>query len=269
MAALRVQAERKSITLTCDLTFGQCFVNCDVNKMERVIINIIGNAVKFTPEGGVVDAFVTDDPEREGFVRIAIRDTGIGIPPEAIDKVTLRYFTVGEQPSGSGLGLAISREIVELHGGYLVIQSPPDGRDTGTVVFASLPAVPAPVVLVVGRDEAVRGALVAQLSTHGYEILPATGADDAIAAIERDRPGALVVGVSARDSDGADLILQVKRDKSFMGMPIIALADAALSGGSAELLRGLSIPVLPVPWEEDALVDRLERALLAGGAGLR
>lgn len=270
MAALKVQADRKSISLKLDAGVGQWFVNCDINKMERVIINIVGNAVKFTPEGGAVDAFVVDDPERKGFVRIAIRDTGIGIPPEAIDKVTLRYFTVGEQPSGSGLGLAISREIVELHGGHLEIQSPPRGRDTGTVVFASLPAVASPVVLVVGRDEGVQARMADQLSKHGYRVLAAKGADEAIERIGKEHAGILVVSVRLLDPDGADLILRLKRDKSFMGIPIIALADVDISGGRAELLRGLSIPVLPVPWEEAALVDRVERALLAsGGVGTR
>jgi PAS domain S-box-containing protein len=269
MESLRVQAERRSIAMKADVSYGRWFVHCDANKMERVLINIIGNAVKFTPDGGAVDALVSDDPDRDGFVRLAIRDTGIGIPPEAIDKVTLRYFTVGEQPSGSGLGLAISREIVELHGGHLEIHSPPQGHATGTVVYVSLPVVPPPTVLVVDGDDNVLNVLSGQLGARGYRVILANGVGNAVEQIVRERPGLLVMSIRLWDQDGTDLILKMKSDKALMRIPIIAMVDSDISRGKSEILQGLSIPVLSKPWEVSELMDRVERALLAVSASTR
>ena len=123
--SLRVQAEQKGLTLTVSETKGCWFVHGDPQKLERVILNIVGNAIKFTPQRGHLHVTVGEDAQQPGHVLISVQDDGIGIPADAIDKVTLRHFTVGVQPTGSGLGLSISKEIVDMHGGSLRIKSPP------------------------------------------------------------------------------------------------------------------------------------------------
>ncbi|MEI6424557.1 MAG: ATP-binding protein, partial [Lentisphaerota bacterium] len=96
--------------------------------IQRVLCNILGNAVKFTPRGGTVRVEVSPDPEKEQFARITVSDTGIGIPPEAMAHITERYFRANNHATGSGLGLAISKDIVMLHGGKLNVISPPPGQ---------------------------------------------------------------------------------------------------------------------------------------------
>ncbi|MDE2385736.1 MAG: PAS-domain containing protein [Alphaproteobacteria bacterium] len=112
----------------------------DRRALKQVFINLMSNAVKFTPEGGRVKISATHDKK---VVRVQITDTGIGIPPRDIEKLGRPFEQVENQftktKSGSGLGLAISKSLVELHGGRLVISSK-EGR--GTTVTVDLPFEP-------------------------------------------------------------------------------------------------------------------------------
>jgi two-component system cell cycle sensor histidine kinase PleC len=102
-----------------------------------VFLNLLSNAVKFTRDGGSVDVHLS---RTRGLVRIAIKDTGIGIPEADIMKLGRPFEQVENQFSkshqGSGLGLAISRALVELHGGSLQIKS---REGQGTTVTCTLP----------------------------------------------------------------------------------------------------------------------------------
>ncbi len=115
-------------------------VHADKRALKQILINIVANGVKFTPEGGRVAVDVAARPEG---AMIAIRDTGIGIPASELPKLGRPFEQVENQftktKSGSGLGLAISKSLAELHGGSLTIASEP-GR--GTTVMITLPARP-------------------------------------------------------------------------------------------------------------------------------
>ncbi len=111
----------------------------DKRALKQVLINIMANAVKFTPEGGVVRLVVTHD---KSIIRLQIIDTGIGIPPHDIEKIGRPFEQVENQftksKGGSGLGLAISKSLVALHGGKLIIAS---RQGKGTTVTVDLPIV--------------------------------------------------------------------------------------------------------------------------------
>ena len=115
----------------------------DKRALKQVLINLLSNALKFTPEGGRVKVMATHDRHH---VRIQIIDTGIGIPPEQIEKLGRPFEQVENQftksKSGSGLGLAISKSLVELHGGTLTITS---RMGFGTTVTVDLPFIQAAV----------------------------------------------------------------------------------------------------------------------------
>ncbi len=117
-------------------------VEWDVEKIERVVINVVENAIKYTPKGGRVYVRVRPDDTHAGVVVLDVVDNGIGIAPQHIDHVTDRYFRVGEQVSGAGLGLSITQEIVKRHGGWLKVASPPHGEACGTQVSLYIPMVP-------------------------------------------------------------------------------------------------------------------------------
>ena len=113
-------------------------IEADHRGLKQVLLNLISNAIKFTPEGGdIVVALSQADEDR---VRVAVTDTGIGIAPEHIERLARPFEQVEGQHSkttqGTGLGLALTKSLIELHGGVLSIESEP-GR--GTTVSFSLP----------------------------------------------------------------------------------------------------------------------------------
>ena len=258
--SLRVQARQKGLQLTVSLGKRNWFVECDPQKMERVLLNIVGNAIKFTPKGGCLHVGVRVDPAREGRVMVAIRDDGVGIPAADLPKVTLRYFTVGEQSSGSGLGLAMAREIVALHGGDLDIQSPPVDADRGTVVCVSLPAVEAPLVLVVDDSDAVRNLLAQQIEGRGYRVAHAVDGGEAMETLKTIKPEVVVLDLVLPRLPGTAVILRMKSDKALAQIPILVITGAALGKGKAEILRRFSIPVLSKPWREADLLNHVAGA---------
>lgn len=262
MQSLRVQAEKKFLTMDVSIVNRGWFVYCDPQKMERVILNIAGNAVKFTPGGGTIAVTVEDDPKRAKHVVLTIQDTGIGIPPEAIPRVMERYFTVGEQSSGSGLGLAISKEIVELHGGSIEIESPPPGKDRGTVVRVALPVVDPPIVLIVDDEKSVLDLLTRQMTAQGYRVIGAYDGLNALDRLEKDKPDIVVLDLVLPKLEGAEVILKMKSNKDMMRIPVIVVTGVTIGGDTAQILNSFAIPALPKPWQEAELLDWIEGVFL-------
>ena len=121
---LQVQAAAGSIGLEAELPEGLEPVGADIGMIERVLTNLIENALRFTPAGGKVR--VSASGEGQG-VRVAVADTGRGIDPADLSRIFERFFHAdpdGDR-SGAGLGLAIARQIMELHGSRLEVQSRP------------------------------------------------------------------------------------------------------------------------------------------------
>ncbi len=122
---------------------GECSVEqpvvlMDPERMKQVLNNLVGNAIRYTPEGGkVVVSAGKEEAEGRDWATVTVADTGMGIPEEELPHIFERFFR-GEKPrmmqiSGTGLGLAIAREIVELHGGHMTVESKVDAGTTFTI----------------------------------------------------------------------------------------------------------------------------------------
>ncbi len=262
--ALRVHAEQKSITFTIDRGGGLWFADCDAQKIERVVLNLVGNAIKFTPESGHVTVSVKEDEEHSGFVRVMVDDDGVGIPEEALTLVTERYFTVGEQASGSGLGLSISKEIVAMHGGELTVESPVPGTNQGTRIAFRLQMAEPPTVLIVDDDPEVLRTLDNQIVEHGYRVLAARSGEEALDLISSEAPDIIILDLLLPDMSGSDVILRLKGDSATVRIPILVLTGAHLTRDKADILRNFGIPALAKPWDEVELLDGVANAFLAG-----
>jgi PAS domain S-box-containing protein len=118
-------ADAKGIALHTDIAPDLPAVNMDADKIVQVLTNLIGNSIKFTPEGKSVTVSAARGGAEE--LRVSVKDEGIGIPQEHLSKVFDKFFQVGERLAtdihGTGIGLAISKEIVELHGGSIWVES--------------------------------------------------------------------------------------------------------------------------------------------------
>jgi PAS domain S-box-containing protein len=136
---LRPLAEKKAITVQAE-ELVDVPVRADRNKLEQVVLNLVHNALKFTPEQGHL--IVRSDVTKDHRLTITVADTGCGIPREHHDKVFEKFHRAPSPVhEGSGLGLAITRKLVELQGGTITLDSEP-GR--GSRFFVSLPQAGAP-----------------------------------------------------------------------------------------------------------------------------
>jgi two-component system phosphate regulon sensor histidine kinase PhoR len=124
---LQGRAVQKKIVITNEAISGTVTrVMADQGRLEQVVVNLLENAIKYTPDGGTVRLFTEDDGE---FVRVSVADSGIGIPFKDLPRIFERFYRVDEartrEQGGTGLGLAIVKHIVQLHGGTVAVTSDP------------------------------------------------------------------------------------------------------------------------------------------------
>jgi len=119
-------AKSKSIKLLKKVQPDIPQLELDYNRIIQVLNNLIGNAIKFTPRNGTITVEAGTDEKGKGIL-VSVIDTGVGIAQEDLDKVFDKFQQVGERMatdiSGTGLGLSITKEIVELHGGIIWVES--------------------------------------------------------------------------------------------------------------------------------------------------
>lgn len=140
--------DRKQVEMRFETESEHSEVWCDLDRLERVFVNLMSNAAKHTPEGGRITVTLIDSGEE---VRVSVEDTGAGFPPELAERLFERFFQVDSETAqnrytqgGTGIGLALAKELVELHGGTITASSAPGLGATFTVTLrkgrAHLPA---------------------------------------------------------------------------------------------------------------------------------
>ena len=125
-------ARQQGIELIFTRPADDAFVLGDPNRLKQVFINIIDNAVKYTEKGGQV---LVDQTAEEGCARITVKDTGVGIPAQDIDRVKEKFYKANKTVRGSGIGLAVADEIIKQHKGLLFLESTEGVGTTVTIVL--------------------------------------------------------------------------------------------------------------------------------------
>ncbi len=122
--SLKPFAQSKGLTLKTEIPFDLPFALADRGQIERVIVNLVGNAVRNTPRGGEIEMTAA---HHEDYVSVSVKDTGRGIPPEHLSRIFDRFARAPDSQSnsesGAGLGLAISKRLIEAHGGQITVHS--------------------------------------------------------------------------------------------------------------------------------------------------
>jgi len=223
----------------------------DPHRLRQVLINLLGNAVKFTREGGVTLRLTAREiTSKSASVRVEVVDTGVGIEPAALN----RLFRAFEQADGSttrrfggtGLGLAITRQLVELMGGTLGVTSEPGVGSTfwfeltlpvaeDGAQLAPVPAGPvAPVVapangldVLLAEDNPVNTAVaVAMLKRDGHRVVVADNGSAALACLDRQRFDVVLMDCHMPELDGFEATRQLRARG--LRVPIIALTASAM-----------------------------------------
>ena len=244
-----VQATQKGIMLRfVEPEQQDVAVRCDFGKAKQVLINLVGNSLKFTAKGSItVRAIAKPDL---GHVMFEVEDTGIGIPREQ-QAVIFEKFAQGDGTTtrkfgGAGLGLAISRSLVELMGGVIGVFS--EGRETGTRMYFSLPiwntqAAESPaddgatdqiegpaggaLVLIVEDDPVFRRFLTAVLHQHGYRTVEVAQAEAAWVRVRRLQPAMVMADYALSCTEGAglrtgwDLATRMTADPETRHIPVL------------------------------------------------
>ena len=230
-------------------------VHADADKVNQVLTNLIDNAMKYTPKGGSIRIQI--EPEDSRLVNISVSDTGQGIPPDALPHIFTPFFRV-KGPSvklvkGLGLGLSISKQLVELQGGTLSVDST-EGQ--GTTFSFTLPqgqAIPPPLsvnllgdkrILVVDDDADIRQLLVDRLRGEGFQVEPATNGHEALEALRSHTFDGMILDIGLPDMNGLDVLQNLR--KIHPHLPVIMItateaeerAQAAMKhGANAYLLK--------------------------------
>ncbi len=121
---LRTQIDRVELSFVVNVEDDLPQIEIDARRMEQVLLNLVHNAIKFTPAGGEIVISVW---RKKGEIAVEVRDTGIGIAPEELDRLFERFYKSDKarHSKGTGLGLAIAKNIVQLHGGEITVSSAP------------------------------------------------------------------------------------------------------------------------------------------------
>jgi PAS domain S-box-containing protein len=279
------QARDRAVPVRAELPVRTLPIETDQARMKQVLINLIGNALKFTEKGEVVVRLETDDAGRP--VRLAVHDTGIGIPPDRLDAI----FNVFEQAEsmitrrfgGTGLGLAISRSLCDLMGHRLEVASV-EGEGTTMLIRlgdgatrsrmrtpGALPAqrggshasaaVPAqPLVLVVDGDVDARALLSDLLGDGGCHAVGAATGVEGLRLARELRPAIIFLDLLLPKISGYDVLRILQGDDVLRETPVV-IVSAADSASRSTLIGAAA--VLDKPVEREALFEVLRLLLVA------
>ncbi|MGH3628699.1 MAG: response regulator, partial [Sciscionella sp.] len=245
----------------------------DEGKVRQMVLNLVSNAIKFTPEEGLV----TIKAERSGGrLKIVVTDTGIGIGEADMKRIFHEFQQVdtgvNRKQQGTGLGLTLTRSFAALHGGDVTVQSelgkgsrftidlpvggPAPAPRSGPSSGAATTEVDAsrPLILVVEDDPASAELLARQIERVGFRTQNVRSGADAVAMAKAQKPAAITLDILLPDIDGWEVLTRLKHDEMTSEIPVIVVSvvdDPAL--GTA--LGALDYFVKPV--EASALVSRL------------
>lgn len=259
------------------------WVSGDKKAIRQVLINIVGNAVKFTEEGSVSIAVRPFDDDR---VEFAVTDTGPGIPADQLDRIFDRFAQVDDSKTrkhgGTGLGLAICRELIQLNGGELGVDSE---YGQGTTFWFRLPLPPATTERDVGetpvvereKDDARTGRILvvddiptnqivaaALVRNAGHAVELAGNGEEAIEALEHDSFDLVLMDIQMPVMSGDEAIRRIRASgKSYSDIPIFALTADASKGAEETYLALGANGYMSKPLDLDRVTRAIDEAFEA------
>ncbi len=266
---LNILASQRGVTLRAEAPESLMLIGDEV-KLHEVLQNLITNAIHHAKDSGqvVVRALRLTRPDGDA-VKITVQDDGAGIPPNELHLVFDRYR---HGPKGTGLGLAICKEFVELHGGEIWAETPPEGGCTFVFTLPMAQEAPRkkapereekeqqPRVLVV-EDEAEIAAVLAEVLRSRYRVEVARDGQEGVAKVRNLRPDLVVMDVFLPKLDGLEATVALKSSSDTAHIPIILLSAHQ---GVAEKVRALNlgaVDYMSKPFKAMELLSRTERAL--------
>ena len=285
--SMRPAAERKQLTLAFRSSAAQLTASFDPDKLEKILVNLISNGIKFTPAHGHVTVTVKPGDKK---IELTVEDTGVGIPADQLDHVFERFYRVDDSSAapGSGIGLFLVKELVHLHSGIISAESPADPESTehpGTRFIVQLPAallradIPtepveaaqaealeegdaekAPTVLLVEDNEDMR-LYVGSILAEDYRLLEASDGREALALARKAWPDLIVSDIMMPVMDGLELCHTLKTDENTSHIPIILLTAKGSEEAQVTGLEAGADDYIVKPFSSDVLLARINNLL--------
>ncbi|WP_437627191.1 ATP-binding protein [Sorangium sp. So ce1151] len=282
----KVRAAQKGLAFEHEVAEGTpAWVRADEKRLTQVLLNLLGNAIKFTRAGRVTFRVAGGEREGGGGVVFRVEDTGSGIAPADLERIFEPFEQAGDERArveGAGLGLAITRRIVDQMGGRIDVESAP-GEGSAFTVALDLPALagasPAPsgtrrgaaaiagyegarrTILVVDDHEDNRAFLRDALAPLGFEVEEAEGGEAAVALAEACRPDLVLMDLRMPDLGGDEAARRIRQLPGLAGLPILATSASVEEPERARSAAAGCDGFLPKPIDLGALLALLERRL--------
>ncbi|MGI0492816.1 CBS domain-containing protein [Alkalinema pantanalense CENA528] len=322
---VKQQAHQKQIRLASEIPENLGHIMADERRIRQVLINLLTNAVKFTPEGGQVclKVAVSQNQQWVGNVKIPqqvsqaqvsqaqtsqaqtsqapqslilfqVQDSGIGISPEDIVRLFQPFVQVdtslNRQQTGTGLGLALVKQIAELHGGAVYVESQPGQGSYFTVALpyqmptiealpspASLPTSPTesehlpveesssiatcPLILLAEDNEDNIETFSAYLQSRGYHLVIAGNGAEAVTLTKEHQPDLILMDIQMPGVDGLTAIRQLRADATVANIPIVALTALAMQGDAERCIAAGADDYLSKPVRLKQLLETIQKLL--------
>jgi PAS domain S-box-containing protein len=296
LAFIKQQALQKRIQLQVKIQPNLPELLLDERRIRQVLINLLNNAVKFTPEGGRITLEVSrqrTSPNAEitswqDFIRIAVMDTGIGIAPENLNKLFQPFIQIdsalNRQYTGTGLGLALVKRLVEIHNGKVGVRSQlgvgscftvdlPFGNFEGATpesvnhapsdldcIFQET-AQESPLILLAEDNEANIFTISNYLEATGYRLILAKNGKEAVNMSQSQIPDLILMDVQMPEVDGLEAIKQIRLNPKLANTPIIALTALAMPDDQEKCLAVGANEYLTKPVRLKQLVTMIKQFL--------
>ncbi|HVI91166.1 MAG TPA: ATP-binding protein [Dongiaceae bacterium] len=296
------RAASKGVSLSAEIAGNvPRFIRGDQSRLRQVLMNLVGNAVKFTLDGDILIKVTTAPmtrlanaagdiaPSLRFYLMVDVVDTGIGIPAEKIGRLFERFqqadSSITRRFGGSGLGLTICKQLVELMGGQISVDSKPGFGSTFHVVLpcsigqspeqrvahsATLATLDPCRVLVV-EDNAVNSALVTEmLSRYGHQVTVADNGSTALMILDRQQFDVILMDVQMPEMDGVTTTQWIRAlDDQRAHIPIIALTADTMDGSRERYLTAGFSDYLEKPVRANQLLEAIARHVPSRHAGNR
>ena len=289
-----MQPQAQGIEMSVSMAAGLPLVQGDPDRIRQVLVNLLGNAIKFTPQGGRVEVSgrclaAGEQPPPPGpelatasdWLLVSVTDTGAGIVTEELDKIFDKFYQAGgladRSVGGSGLGLSIARGIVEAHGGLIWAQS--GGENQGSTLTFALPVIEAPIkpileaptptvgtamALVVDDDPDAVNLLRLYLKAEGYSVTGAHDGETALQLAAELQPAVILLDILMPELDGFVVLEKLKANTATQNIPVVIVSILA------DQEKGLSLGAvdhLTKPIDRQHLLQSVRR--LTGHTGLK
>jgi signal transduction histidine kinase/CheY-like chemotaxis protein len=289
----RIRAEQKDLSFICQLDpHLPIGIRADEKRLRQVLLNLLGNAVKFTKVGSVtfsvsvIQPELADKQDREPKnyqIRFAIKDTGVGMTPEQLEKIFLPFEQVGDNKfiaEGTGLGLAISQKIVEMMGSTIQVKSQigvgsefwldftfpvalesvafTSNNQTGQIIGFSGTSRK---ILVVDDKQENRSVIVNLLVPLGFELTEASNGKAVLEIAPQVKPDLIIADLVMPGMDGFELIRRIRKTPELKDTMIIASSASVYDNDRQKCMDFGSNDFLAKPIEAEILFEKLQKYL--------